>query len=81
MTTEQCAKQADAPILTREACDILGCSVASITRWVATGYLPAVQVGRTGVQPHIFDRAVVEALAERRAAAKRALDWQHGAIA
>ena len=74
---EQCATRR---ILTPEACAILDCSVASITRWVASGYLPALQVGRTGVQPHIFDRAVVEELAARRTAAKRVLDWQHGAI-
>lgn len=66
---------------TPEACEILGVSVASIARWISTGYLPAVVVGTRGVEPHVFDRRTVQALADRRAAAKRTLDWKSGVVA
>lgn len=53
--------------------------MGSISRWVETGYLPVLQRGIRGVMPHLFDRADVEALADRRAEAKSALDWKAGA--
>lgn len=62
-----------------EAACILGATVVTVCRWVDTGYLPTLRrstgKGRGG---HRFDRGTVEALAERRSAAKRALDWRAG---
>lgn len=74
-------QRAISPIGSPAAGDVLGVSVATISRWVDTGYLPAVRRGSRGRDTHLFDPAVVADLARRRAEAKRVLDWQHGAIA
>lgn len=68
-------------IRTAEACEILGVSEASIARWVESGYLPVLRRGTRGVEPHLFDRSEVAALADRRADAKAALNWQKPALA
>lgn len=58
------------------AARILGTTVASVCRYVTTGYLPTVhRVDGPGFGGHVFDRATVEALAEARAQARAILDW------
>ncbi len=65
-----------------EAARILGTTPTNVCRWTASGYLPARRKAPgSGFGGHVYDRAVVEHLAERRAEARRVLDvrsadWQ-----
>lgn len=62
-----------------EAARILGTTIVTVCRWVDTGYLATRRRSRgKGQGGHRFDLDTVEALAERRAAAKRTLDWRGG---
>lgn len=80
METEHPAQSPDG-ISMAEAAEILGASVGSVSRWASSGYLPALVVGSRGREPYVFERAVVQSLADRRAEAHRVLDWKSGAVA
>lgn len=61
---------------TAQASQILGLPSTRISVMVRTGYLPAVRGPQgSGLWPCLFDRAVVEHLARRRAEAQRWARW------
>ncbi|MFC4127404.1 helix-turn-helix domain-containing protein [Nocardia rhizosphaerae] len=58
---------------TSDASRILGVTVATVTRWALSGYLPHLHKA-PGPRGHwMFDESVVSALAHRRTEARRVL--------
>lgn len=51
------------------AARLLGVTPMTIWRWTQTGYLPAVRAGERGGREAVYNRTVVERLAELRAEA------------
>lgn len=76
VTNTQDVTRAVVEIGTHEAARILGTTIGSVVRYTQSGYLPTTRRSKgTGFGPHLYDRAVVEELARKRATATRILNW------